>query len=238
MAFTGGWRARQFSVDPYEKLHTAGSDHVADSKDPNPTWIAPGDLDQVPTYLDDYPETDYFYFAETTGITFDNTDYESHETTSDSAITATDQGAAREALFEPPLLQAHDERYLSARFEGVATSPVPDVALRRGLNADPVNNPEGFRLGWVEQNWVDRKMYDPERIHDRRLNLVNTADVDQNQPGQPVPFGNPFASLARAITTVAQKPMIRREPPPISESVVTDGSEDMYDATETDWVVG
>lgn len=238
MAFTGGWRARQFVVDPYEKLHTAGSDHTADSKDPNPTWNVPGDLDQVPAYMsEDYPDPDYF-FADTHGVTLDNTDYESHETTGDSAMTATDQGAAREALYEPPVLQAHDERYMSARFEGVATSAVSDAALRRGLNADPINNPEGFRLGWVEQNWVDRKMYDPERIHDRRLNLVNTADVVANQPGQPVPWGNPFSGLARAITNVTQKPMIRREPPPLSESVVTDGSEDTYDANETDWVVG
>lgn len=237
MTFTGGWRARQFSVDPYEKLHTSGADHVKDSLDPNPTWITPGNLDQTPEYIsEDYPEPDYF-FAETNGVTIDNTDYMSHEAPR-SPMTAPDEGAARDGLFEPPLLQAHDERYLSARFEGLQTSPVNDAQLRRGLNADPMNNPDGFRFGWVEQNFVDRKLYDPERIHDRRLNLVNTADLVMDQPAQPTPWGNPFAGMARAITSVSQKPMIRRTPPPVDESVVTDGSEDTYDAHETDWVVG
>lgn len=238
MPFTGGWRAKQFSVDPYEKLHTAGADHVADRQDPNPTWDAPGDLDQVPPYLSgEYPENPDWLYADTPGITLDNTDYMSHEAP-DSPMTAPDEGASREALYEPPQLQAHDERYLSTRFEGLGSSPVSDAQLRRGLNADPINNPEGFRLGWVEQTMVDRKMYDPERIHDRRLNLVNTADVVADQPGQPVPWGNPFPALGRMITSVAQKPMVRREPPPIDESIVTDGSDDMYDAHETDWVAG
>ncbi len=238
MTFTGAWRARQFSVDPYERLHTAGADHVADSKDPNPTWIAPGDLDQVPEYVSgDYPEDPDWLFADTPGVWVDATNYESHEAP-DSPMVAPDEGAARQAGFAPPVLQSYDERYLGVRFEGIDKSPVNDAQLRRGLNADPINNPEGFRLGWVEQNFVDRKMYDPERIHDRRLNLPNTADVVANQPGQPVPFGNPFAGLARAITSVSQRPMIRREPPPIDESVVDDGSENTYDATETDWVVG
>ena len=237
MAFTGAWRARQFSVDPYEKLHTAGADHVADARDPNPVWVAPGDLAQVPGYIsEDYPEPE-FLFADTPGVWIDQTDYESHDAPA-SPMVAPDEGAALEALFEPPVLQASDERYLSARFEGLDTSPVSDAALRRGLNADPINNPDGFRRGWVQQTFVDRKMRDPERIHDRRLNLPNTADLVADQPGQPVPFGNPFSALARAITSVSQKPMIRREPPPIDESVVTDGSEDTYDATETQWVAG
>lgn len=238
MTFTGAWRARQFTVDPPERLHTAGADHVADSGDPNPTWNAPGNLDQVPEYVsDDYPEQMWLY-ADTPGVTLDTTDYTSHDAPR-SAITAPDQGADDQALFEPPLLQSHDERYLHSRFEGLGESPVPTEALRRGLNGDPINNPDGFRRGYVDQNFVDRKMYDPVRVHDRRLNLPNTADIVHDQPGQPVPWGNPFPGLARAITTVNQRPMIRREPPPISESVTTDGSEDTYDAaTYPDWVAG
>lgn len=235
MTFTGAWRARNFSVDPYERLHTAGADHVADAQDPNPTWETPGELDQTPVWVADYPEND-FLFAETAGITLDNTDYQSHDAPP-SARTAVDQGAATDALFEPPLLQAHDERYLSSRFEGIGESPVATEALRRGLNGDPLNNPEGFRRGYVDQNFVDRKLYDPVRIHDRRLNLPNTADVVTDQPGQPVPWGNPFNGLARAITNVNQKPMIRRQPQPIDVSEVSDGSEDVYDAYP-DWVAG
>lgn len=238
MAFTGAWRAKQFSVDPLEKLHTAGADHVSDATDPNPTWDAPGDLDQVPEYVSgDYPENPDWLYADTSGVVVDVTDYQSHDAP-DSPMTAPDEGASREGVFAPPVLQSHDERYLGTRFEGLATSPVSDAALRRGLNADPLNNPEGFRYGWVSQTFVDRKMYDPERIHDRRLITPNTASVVADQPGQPVPWGNPFSGLARAITSVSQKPMIRREPPPIDQSEVSDGTEDLYDAHETDWVAG
>lgn len=238
MAFTGAWRQRQFSVDPLEKLHTAGADHVQDRSDPNPTWDAPGDLDQVPEYMSgEYPENPDWLFADTPGVVMDVTNYQTHDAPS-SPRTAPDEGASRENNFAAPVLQSHDERYLSTRFEGIATSPVNDLQLRRGLNADPVNNPDGFRLGWVEQTMVDRKMYDPERVHDRRLLTPNTATVDADQPGQPVPFGNPFSALARAITNVNQRPMIRREPPPIDQSVIVDGTEDLYDAHETDWVAG
>ena len=236
MTFTGAWRARQFTTDPPERLHTAGADHVKDMGDPNPTWNTPGDLDQVPEYVsEDYPE-DAWLFADTTGVAIDMTDYQSHYAPH-SPMTAPDEGASREAMYEPPVLQSHDERYLHTRFEGLTSSPVPTEALRRGLNGDPLNNPEGFRAGYVDQDWVDRKMYDPERVHDRRLNLPNTADIVADQPGQPVPWGNPFAGMARAITNVNQSPMIRREPPPISESVTTDGSEDVYDAYP-EWVAG
>lgn len=237
MSFTGAWRAKQFYVDPYERLHTAGADHVKDATDPNPTWDAPGDLDQIPEYATEYPDADWL-FADTGGVIIDMTDYQTHDAPT-SPLSAPNEGAARQGVFSPPVLQSHDERYLAPRFESISESPVSDAALRRGLNADPINNPDGFRLGWVNQTFVDRKMYDPERVHDRRLLTPNVASVDTDQPGQPVPFGNPFRALARAMTTVNQRPMIRREPPTIDESVVTDGSEDTYDAgLYPDWVAG
>lgn len=237
MAFTGAWRAKQFSTDPQVKLHTAGADHIRDTPDPNPVWDAPGNMDQVPEWASEYPDADW-YHADTTGVTMDLTDYQSHEAP-DSPMTAPDQGAARQGLFAPPVLQSHDERYLSTRFEGIQSSPVPTEALRRGLNADPINNPDGFRFGWVEQHTVDRKMYDPERIHDRRLNLPNTADLVSDQPGQPVSWGNPFSAMARAITNVNQRPMIRREPRPIDDSIIDDGADEVYDAPMyPDWVAG
>ncbi len=237
MGFTGGWRARQFYVDPPEALHTAAPEHGdRDTPDPNPVWDAPGDLDQVPEYASQNPDEPWFY-AETGGVQFDSTSGADHDVVGESAMDARDEGASRQRNFVAPVLQSHDERYLSPRFEGLATSPVPDAALRRGLNADPINNPDGFRLGWVMQTFVDRKMYDPERVHDRRLLTPNTAYAETNQPGQPVTFGNPFASMARAITNIAQKPMIRREPPPIDESELTDGADQPYD-DYPDWVAG
>jgi hypothetical protein len=86
---------------------------------------------------------------------------------------------------------------------------------------------------------VDRKMYDAERMTDERLITANTATGidDQPVPANPGAYNTPFSSLARILTTVNQKPMMRRQPPAMDQSVITDGAEDLYDA-ESDWVIG
>lgn len=237
MAFTGGWTRRQFYVEPLEKLHTVGAEHSdRATQDPNPVWDAPGDLDVTPEWMADYPDADWLH-ADTPGISIDMTP-DSHDTYGGPVATAPDQGAADESVYAAPIVQDYRERYLAARFEGLSESPVADAALRRGLTADPINNPEGFRFGWVEQNFVDRKFMIGERFHDRRLNTANTAY--DGGDGNPVPStsGNPFRVLARAITDVAQKPMIRREPPPPDVDIVSDGSETLYDDGMPNWVVG
>lgn len=163
----------------------------------------------------------------------------------------TDYGASRERNYEVPPFQASDERYEGFRIEGMG--PVGDLIPtlagggQRGLNGLSVNNPglpmydgRGYRYGWTEWNRVDRKMYDPTRVHDERLNLPNVADLEANNP---VPAGagaynSPFASMARAITDIQQKPLMRRQPPPVEQSIMTDG-EPSYDPYYSDsWVVG
>lgn len=157
-------------------------------------------------------------------------------------------GAARAHVYDTPPFQAYDERYLSQRIEGFGPIELPTLAGggQRGLNSYPVNNPalesyggKGFRFGFTEQFTVDRKMYDPERVHDERLIIPNTATSidDQPVPGDPGPYNVPFSSLSRIIANVNQKPLMRRQPPPIDQSIMQDGTEGLYDA-DTDWVIG
>lgn len=235
--FTGGWTRRKTYAEPLsDKLHVVGMEHADRSTaDPNPVWDAPGNLDQTPEWMADYPDADWLH-ADTPGVALDMTP-DTHDTYAGSAMTAPDQGASRERNYEPPVVQEYRERYLAERFEGLAESTVSNDALRRGLNADPINNPQGFRRGWVEQTFVDRKFMIGERFHDRRLVQVNTAYDGGDGPPVESTSGNPFRVLARAITNVAQKPMIRREPVPVDTSEVTDGSEDTYDAYDN-WVAG
>ena len=254
MAFSNAWLSRQFSVDPDERLHTADEAHSrrGHGQDPNPSWEMTVDPDQTPEYLADYPEMDWLV-ADTPGFVLDTTPVDhndgagvkpyANDVASQSgayAASSNDRGSDEKHVFNVPPFQDATTRYVSSRFEGIGTYGVSDTALKRGLNSLPENNPDGFRRGWVEQQFVDRKMYDPERIHDRRLNTLNVAAVatDQPVPEDAGNYNSPFSSLARMMRTVNQKPMIRREPPPISESVVTDGEEDMYDATSGEWVVG
>lgn len=236
MGWMGGWGA-QFYTDPVERLHVADPSHSdRNTEDPNPVWDAPVDFAELtPAYIDDVPEMDWLV-TDAPGIVLDMTSDDSHEAAS-SAITAPNEGAARQAVFAPPVFQAWDERYESRRFQGLDKSPVSDASLRRGLNADPINNPEGFRLGYVDQTFVDRKLYDPERVHDRRLLQPNLPATEVNQP---VPEGansytSPFTSLARAITTVNQRPQVRRQPPAIDESILSDGTDEGY-SSMPDWV--
>lgn len=161
---------------------------------------------------------------------------------------ATDYGAARAHVYDTPPFQAADERYLAERVEGFGPIELPALAGggQRGLNSYAVNNPglesyggRGFRFGFTEMFAVDRKMYDPERVHDERLILANTAQEidDQPVPGNAGPYNGPFSSLARILTTVNQRPMMRRQPPAIDQSIMADGADDVYDAS-SEWVIG
>lgn len=159
-----------------------------------------------------------------------------------------DFGAARKHIYDTPPFQAADERYIGEYVEGFGPIEIPVLAGggQRGLNSYPVNNPaddsylgRGFRYGFTEMMAVDRKMYDPERINDERLILANTATAidDQPVPNNSGPYNEPFSSLARILRNVNQKPMMRRQPPAIDQSIMADGTDDLYDA-ESEWVIG
>ena len=62
----------------------------------------------------------------------------------------------------------------------------------------------------------------------------------KSQAAVPSTSGSPFATLARSITNISQRPQIRREPPSISESLLDDGSDEgyAYDSQPGDWVAG
>lgn len=127
------------------------------------------------------------------------------------------------------LQQAH-ESYGGTRIEGFGpeASAVSDEALRRGLSADPVNNPpddsyegHGYRFGWTEQSWVDRKLVGQGlnmRVNDERMWTLNLADVAVDAPPPPRarqnPYTVPFSSLQRAVKVLMQRPTLRRMPDP------------------------
>lgn len=165
-----------------------------------------------------------------------------------AAAHGEDLGAARKHVYDTPPFQGFDERYLGGYVEGFGPVELPALAGggQRGLNSYPVNNPglemyggRGYRYGWGEWQTVDRKMYDPERVHDERLITANTATEldDQPVPDGAGPYNGPFSSLSRILTTVNQTPMMRRQPPAMDQSIMGDGADDVYDA-DSDWVIG
>jgi hypothetical protein len=171
-----------------------------------------------------------------------------HQAHASALSHGTDFGAARKHVYDTPPFQAFDERYRAERVEGLGPVELPALAGggQRGLNSYGVNNPglesyggRGFRYGFTEMFTVDRRMYDPTRVNDERLITANTATSidDQPVPEDPGPYNAPFTSLSRILTTVNQSPMLRRSPPAFDQSIMTDGSDDVYDA-ESEWVIG
>lgn len=165
-----------------------------------------------------------------------------------NAAHSYDQGASLErnrATGGQAPLQFADETYIVTRFDGLpAVSYVEPINTRRGLNGLPENNPDGFPLGMVEQVWVDRKFAAvvARNEHDARIVTVNTAEGAVNQPlpagvaTMGAPF-QPFASLARPITNISQRPQLRREQPGITEALLTDDVA-YADADSGEWVAG
>jgi len=132
--------------------------------------------------------------------------------------------------------QHSDESYETDAFDGLGgeVSVLNDVALRRGKNAEPMNNPPdesygglGFRPGHVRQWNLWRKMAPPFRIHDQRVGALNvvTAIGDAPTPSPAGPYNSPFSSLARVRRTVNARPQMRRIPEQFDEAIMTDGSE-------------
>lgn len=269
-----------YLVTEPERLHVADPAHsLRDVPDPNPVWGAPPGTAVGADYLDDYPAGPDPWVVETDGLVLDVTPDDDHTIGGRGAnipewpTMPTDAGAPGDVMlaqqsaadhsdpyggslaanYALPVFQAADERYLSARFEGMPGVELPALVGggMRGLNGYAVNNPplemyggQGFRRGWVEQSWVDRKMYDATREYGVRWNQPNVADVATNQPSVPVDNASAagpltFDSLARIITRQWQKPTIRREPVAPAESLIDDGSGDVYaGAFGVDWVAG
>ncbi len=256
--FGSAWREKAFYVERDEPLHVADSSHAKPQADPNPTWVAPADIHDQPEFLYDEDAVVGDWVDDGPGLIFDTTPYnhqhggkfEAFESDLEAqqyneVVADAPYGAEKQDTYVAPIAQDYSTRYLGNRFQGFANSGVSDVVLKRGLNGLPENNPptdlepSGFRRGWVEQSFVDRKFQVGERFHDRRLLTPNTAFVEANQGPVGGTSGNPFSTLSRAMTTIAQKPQLRREPPSMSESVTTDGTDETYsyDSQPSDWVL-
>jgi hypothetical protein len=239
MAFSGSWLSGAMVQDPQGAVqHVADPVHAIRTDDQGvqvATYQTPavdGGITASPYDTGEYPGAEWI--VETGGRVLDSTDYESHQRDNG------DRGAEKAAVFGEPITQFAGERYVNERFEGITGQDINPVALQRGRNGLSENNPDGFRRGWQEQNWVDRKFPTTvERIHDHRIIFPDTSFA-QTQGAPPVtrgPYPLPFGALAKSITSVNMRPQARREPPPLNADLIDDGSP--IDVAQVDsWVVG
>jgi len=255
VAYTGAWKqSTNFYYDPIRgKVHTADRRH-ADVAERDPVafvYAAPLGLDYVDQDVPEYPgmewvtdepgrvgdQTPVTHIGGDTGPTYATEQGMQEDSQRRHAV---DYGASREGNYGEPIFRmATEQNHMITRDGAAPESPtvINPVALQRGLNGLPENNPDGWRAGHIEWWRPDRKFYEGWRTTDARPLVPNVAQLATDTPPVPTQFGNPFNSLARAMTMVNQRPMIRRDPTPISENITTDGT---YGANAyvSDWVVG
>lgn len=273
-------KGKGFFADPEEQLHTADARHHFPGHDQEgsythdaPPTEAMG-FDVSENWGSDYvvntggeflsPDLEMDYYAKFDGeggtVSYVRPEDISRPGGQDSrqlGITlprhAADYGANRQ-LNAPryrEMQQAH-ESYEGARIQGFGpeASAVSDEALRRGLSADPVNNPpsdsyegHGYRFGWTEQSWVNRKLVGQGmnmRVNDERMWTLNLAATPTDAPAQPRalqnPYTTPFSSLQRAVKILMQRPTMRRMPDP-DELTQTDleNSDEVYTSHLGSW---
>lgn len=242
--YTGAW-LRNAYVDPkgaYVPTADPAHGETGDAAPGEVAYQAPMLTESAP--IGEYPGAEWV--ANTLGTIIDRTDYDTHEAPEGPGAHAVNEGAAHQGYYSQYApTQFTGERYVSERFESLPGTPVSDAALRRGLNSDPINNPEGFPQGQeqVNQFRVERKFFVGERVHDRRIMTPNTAAHATNVPSAAADDGlyaRPYASLARPMTRVWQRPEIRREPPSASDALQQDGSGQSQPVSPalSAWVVG
>lgn len=247
MPLTGAWLEARRARDPSQAvLHEVDLRHskreeVDASTDP-PIWQAPAYEETAPAP----PEIGLEWVTNPQDAPGVVLDYPSRDHSSSPGHQVSQSGTEG---WNNTSLQFSDTEYVTDVTEGQpgSVSHIDEVALRRGLNADPQNNPpqssylgEGFRRGNYFQ-WVTRRKFSPPwRRHSFRVVLPQTAYVGGDAP--PPDHGNqytsPFSSMARNIRNINARPQLRRTPSPVDETVMTDGTETAYLSHVDDWVTG
>lgn len=139
-----------------------------------------------------------------------------------------DRGAPNRQLFRRPMTHQHDEtRETAIRYEITPVSSGSAVGVLRGTNSLPVNNPEGFRFGWYQQNITNRRLWTKFRRHTLpglRVALATTPGYESPQPGDGSRYTSPFNLLVSSRRRTAKDPTQRRVPRPWDEDLITDGT--------------
>ena len=237
--YTGAWSRAQFFEVP-ESVHVQDPAHGVQGQVPDPNQA---DREtppfSTPPYMDAYVDPDALDDAATVvtvqgQLVLDQSDYTDHGS---SQNHAEDLGAPRALQWTEKRIIGPGETYehtIVDAFGPRGMTPT-DENLRRGINADPINNPtvdplngaplydgRGFRWGIIENftRGRDRSfLAKPVRTdHGIRAIYPNTAfQAAESRKPQDQPL---YRSLARMIQTTSKRPMLRQAPTPIGETTL------------------
>jgi hypothetical protein len=263
-AYTGAWRNQNAYVDralpPGPGVDPAHSRR--DLRDPD--LVPPGQprVDQPPMYITEDPDDAWEWEVDTPGLTMP-TDPLTHDANDPQIIQpapisgaeahppsagahAIDRGAVEERDYTPRDLRQFDETWETTRWEQPATQGDLSVAMQRGTNSLPANNPptedypSGYRLGFSIKRFMNRNMFHDERRHDERILFpAGAAAAVQSPAVTPAQYNryvSPLGWNVRAAGNMLLAPVMRREPVLASEDATTDGT-DQPSGFGLDWVV-
>jgi len=240
-AYGGAWSRAQFFENP-QAVHTADPAHAEPGQMGDPArmdWTEPSY--STPPYMDAYLDSDVYVDGDSVvqssdQLVLDQTDYTDHNPTQDHGL---DLGASRQQLWAEKTIRGPGETYDYAITEafGPAGMEPTNEQLRRGINADPINNPtvdplngaplydgKGFRYGIIEtatrgrnRQFLAKNIRTDHGVRAVWPNTAYQASKARQLPGQPL-----FRSLSRNIMTTVKRPMLRTSPTPIGDVVVDD----------------
>lgn len=156
------------------------------------------------------------------------------------AAHSVDYGAADVHHFAHPIERATRDSYRTQRVEAEFAISGSRMALVRGRNALPENNPEGpppqghYVARWIDRTFA-RRQARPDMVPLRQYRAATAVAVPAPAPGQASPYTSPFRNLANARLRKLTTPQIRRVPRPPDESVDVDGTQDPQYAAPVYW---
>lgn len=188
-------------------------------------------------YVDQDEFTDSNEVVQVQGqLVLDQTDYTDHSSAQDHGQ---DLGAPRALQWNEKNVRGPHETYEYTVMDGFGPRGMTptDENLRRGINADPINNPtvdplngaplydgKGFRYGVIEnavrgrnRSFLGRQLRSDHGVRAIFPNTAYQPSVSRQLRDQPI-----FRSLARNIITTTKRPMLRQAPTPIGDTLLDD----------------
>lgn len=259
-AYSGAWRDSTTYTD--RALAPAPGVDIAhampDARDPGQVPAGYPRVDYPPTFLTTTEDESYKFAVDTPGLILD-TEPISHdvgdpdvqqiapvqgvpEPPPQALAHMVDRGAPARMLFAPASHRASDERWLTPRWEQGEIQTGSVVSSLRGTNSLPVNNPDGFRLGWSVKRYAHRYMMHDRWPHTERLLHPVTAASAAASPtmtaAQSNRYTSPFAWRSFYGTKAQQFPLLRRQPPASYDVDQTNDGLTQPSDIVGDWVIG
>lgn len=258
--YSGAWR-QQTSYQDFALAPAPGVDpsHLRpDMPDPGQVPAGYPRVDYAPTFLTQPQDDAYAHELDTPGLILDyeprahdvgDPDVEqtapmsgSPELPPSALAHLIDRGLPARMLYAPPIGRASDEKYETRRWEQGEIQTGSVTSALRGTNSLPVNNPEGFRIGWSVKRYMNRNMFHNYWPHTERILHPVTAAAAVRSPAMTAAQSNrytsPFAWISSYTTRNLQRPLLRRQPPEAwNVDQVDDGMADSSDVA-SDWVIG